>query len=312
MRDIMPAIRTDLAMEAFENTESAAVPGVRVSHWETDGVSLTEVLVTDNEAAQQLGKPKGSYLTLECPLLLEHNPDARLATAALLAEEIARLLPKEEGRAPILVVGLGNRNITPDSLGPGVVDRTLVTRHLRDALHACEGLDSVCAVAPGVLGVTGIESLELVEAVARSIRPRALLCVDSLAARDSRRIGCTIQLTDTGIQPGAGVGNHRRPLTRDSVGIPVVSVGMPTVVYAATLARDAFAWLSSQNGDDAPHEDALSDMEQALLGADIGEMIVTPREIDAMIQDASGIIATGINRALHPSLSEAEIAMMMD
>lgn len=308
----MPYTRTDLAMEAFENTEGGAVPGVSVSHWETDCVQITEVLVTDNEAARELGKPKGSYLTLECPRLLERDPEARLATASLLTEELDRLLPRREGGAPVLVVGLGNRNITPDSLGPGVVDRTLTTRHILGAPCAAGRMNSVCAIAPGVLGVTGIESMELVEALVKALQPSAILCVDSLAARDSRRIGCTIQLTDTGIQPGAGVGNHRKPLTQESVGTPVISVGMPTVVYAATLARDAFAWLSSQSGDESPHEEALADMEHTLLSADIGEMIVTPREIDAIVQDAAGIIASGINRALQPELSDEEIAAMMD
>ena len=308
----MPYTRTDLAMEAFENTDSGAIPGVSVSHWEADGVQITEVLITDNEAALQLDKPKGSYLTLECPRLIERDPDARLAVSSLLAEEIGRLLPECGDGAPVLVVGLGNRSITPDSLGPGVVDRTLTTRHILGASYIQRQMNSVCAIAPGVLGVTGIESMELVEALVKSLRPCAILCVDSLAARDSRRIGCTIQLTDTGIQPGAGVGNHRKPLTEASVGTPVISVGMPTVVYAATLARDAFAWLSAQNGDAEPHEDALNDMERTLLSADIGEMIVTPRETDAIVQDAAGIIASGINRALQPALSDAEIAAMMD
>ena len=308
----MPSNRSDLAMECLENADGGAVPGAQVNHWETDGIEITEVLVTDNEAAQLLGKPKGTYLTLECPLLLERDPDARLAMAALLAEEIDRILPPGDGDAPVLVVGLGNRSITPDALGPGVVDRTLVTRHMLGAPWAQSGMNSVCAVAPGVLGITGIESMELVEALVKAVAPRAILCVDSLAARDSRRIGCTVQLTDTGIQPGAGVGNHRKPLTRQSVGVPVISLGMPTVIYAATLARDAFAWLSDSRGGDEDHGEALDDMEKTLLGAQVGEMIVTPREIDAIIQDASGIIASAINRALQPTLSDAEIAAMMN
>lgn len=308
----MPSNRSDLAMECFENADGGAVPGAQVNHWETDGIEITEVLVTDNEAAQLLDKPKGTYLTLECPLLLERDPDARLAMAALLAEEIDRILPPGDGDAPVLVVGLGNRSITPDALGPGVVDRTLVTRHMLGAPWAQSGMNSVCAVAPGVLGITGIESMELVEALVKAVAPRAILCVDSLAARDSRRIGCTVQLTDTGIQPGAGVGNHRKPLTRQSVGVPVISLGMPTVIYAATLARDAFAWLADSRGGDEDHGEALDDMEKTLLGAQVGEMIVTPREIDAIIQDASGIIASAINRALQPTLSDAEIAAMMN
>ncbi len=299
-------------MECLENVDGGAISGAQVSHWESGGIEITEVLVTDNEAAQLLDKPKGAYLTLESPLLLERDPDARLAMASLLAEEIGRMLPGGNDSAPVLVVGLGNRSITPDALGPGVVDRTLVTRHMLGAPWAQSGMHSVCAVAPGVLGITGIESMELVEALVKAVKPRAILCVDSLAARDSHRIGCAIQLTDTGIQPGAGVGNHRRPLTRESVGVPVISVGMPTVVYAATLARDAFAWLADRQGDEADHEAALRDMEQTLLGAEIGEMIVTPREIDAIIQDASGIIASAVNRALQPTLSDAEIAAMMN
>lgn len=308
----MLSTRTDLAMEAYNLSGDGALPGVEVSHWEENGVTLTEVIVADNEAARQLGKPKGSYLTLESSLLRERDPDARLAVSTLLAEEIVRLLPEGDGRSPVLVVGLGNRAITPDSLGPGVVDRTLVTRHMLKGEYANLPMKSVCAIAPGVLGVTGIESMELVEALVKSLEPRAILCVDSLAARDSRRIGATIQLTDTGIQPGAGVGNHRKPLTEQSVGVPVISVGMPTVIYAATLARDAFAWLNATNGDDEPHEAALSDMENALLSSELGEMIVTPREIDSLVEDAAGVIASAVNRALQPSLSDAEIAAMMD
>ena len=304
--------RTDLAMEAFENTDGGPLPGVRVSHWEQDGIEVTEVVVTDNEAARQLGKPKGTYLTLESNLLKERDPDARLAMASLLGEEIDRVLPKGCSGDPVLVVGLGNRAITPDSLGPGVVDRTLVTRHMLGGPLKGSPMENVCAIAPGVLGVTGIESMELVEALVKKVKPRAILCVDSLAARDSRRIGSAIQLTDTGIQPGAGVGNHRKALTEQSVGTPVISVGMPTVIYAATLARDAFAWLNAQTGDDEAHEAALEDMERSLLEGELGDMIVTPREIDGIIQDAAGIIASGINRALQPRLSDAEIAAMMD
>ena len=204
----MPANRTDLAMECFENADGGAIPGAQVSHWETDGIEITEVQITDNEAAQLLNKPKGTYLTLECPLLLERDPDVRLGMASLLAEEIDRILPAGDDDSPVLVVGLGNRSITPDALGPGVVDRTLVTRHMLGAPWAQSGMNSVCAVAPGVLGITGIESMELVEALVKAVRPRAVLCVDSLAARDSRRIGCTVQLRQP--PPSADAGERGR------------------------------------------------------------------------------------------------------
>lgn len=299
--------RTDLAMESFGSEDAASCPGVQVNHWDASDVRMTEVLISDPQTAQQLGKPCGAYLTLECALLREHDPEARIAMSTLLGEELGRMLPNEPG-APVLVIGLGNRFITPDSLGPCTIDRTLVTRHMIGAGFAPENMRSVCAVAPGVLGVTGIETMEMVHSLVQRIQPRAIICIDSLSARESRRIGSTIQLADTGIQPGAGVGNHRSPLTKETLGVDVIAVGMPTVVYAATLARDAFAALSGHDSD----EDALAQIERDLLGEDIGEMIVTPRDIDSIVKNAAGMIASGINRALHPSLSDAEIASMMD
>ena len=306
----MPNFRTDLAMEAFDGQGRDVLPGVEVNRWEEGGVALTEVIVKEAEAANALGKPCGRYLTLECAQLRRRDPDARLAVQGLLSDELSRMLPEAESDAPALVVGLGNRQITPDALGPSVVERTLVTRHLTRQLGSFSDLCPVCAVAPGVLGVTGIETMDVVECLTRLVRPSVVICVDSLAARDSRRLGATLQLTDTGIQPGAGVGNHRRALTRESVGAPVIAVGMPTVVYAATLASDALEYLRTTDNSGAVCDDP-SDVEKTLLGAELGEMIVTPREIDALIQDASGLIAGAINRALQPALSDAEIAAMM-
>lgn len=308
----MSKYRTDLAVEAFDGEDQSSMPGVSVSQWEADGVTLTEVVISDADSSERLEKPCGRYLTLTCPLLRRRDPDARQAMAGLLSEELSRLLPEDRGDACALVVGLGNRHITPDALGPAVVDRTLVTRHLPAEGLCCGDMRPVSAVAPGVLGVTGIETMDVVESLVRLVRPAAVICVDSLAARDSSRIGATIQLTDTGIQPGAGVGNHRRALTKASVGAPVIAIGMPTVVHAAVLARDAFEWLSRQDGGDHDHGDALEDMEKALLSAEIGDMIVTPREIDALIRDAAGVIASAVNRALQPELSDADIAVLMD
>lgn len=298
--------RTDLAMESFDASGESAFPGVQVNHWDASDVSMTEVLIQDPESARQLGKPCGAYLTLECPLLRQHDPEARMAVSSLLGEELARMIHSGD-ESPVLVIGLGNRFITPDSLGPRTMDRTLVTRHMIGAGFAPEHMRSVCAIAPGVLGVTGIETMEMISGLVERVQPGAVLCIDSLAARDSSRIGSTVQLTDTGIQPGAGVGNRRAPLNRETLGVDVIALGMPTVVYAATLARDAFAALSKDVSDEE-----LEHIERGLLGEDIGEMIVTPREIDALVQDAAGMIASGINRALHPKLSDAEIAAMMD
>ena len=304
--------RTDLAMEAFDGENHGEYPGVDVHRWETGGVTLTEVVIRDDAAGRALGKRAGRYITMESALLRRRDPDVRQAMAQILSEELSRLLPQQDARSCALVIGLGNRRITPDSLGPSVIDRTLVTRHLNDHLFPLSDMRPVSAIAPGVLGVTGIETMDIVEALVHLIRPAAVICIDSLAARESARIGATLQITDTGIQPGAGVGNHRRALTHESVGAPVIAIGMPTVIHAATLARDAFEWLNRRSGDTSPHDEALADMENSLLNSDLGDMIVTPREIDALIQDAAGIIAAGINRALQPELTDAEIAAMMD
>lgn len=308
----MISTRTDLAMEAFDGQGEGSMPGVSISQWTAGDIALTEVTISDDQSARALEKPCGRYLTLECALLRRRDPDARQAMAGLLSEELSRMLPEAPGDACVLVVGLGNRQITPDALGPAVIDRTLVTRHLPGHLIPYADLRPVSAVAPGVLGVTGIETMDVVESLARLTRPAAVICVDSLAARQTSRIGATVQLTDTGIQPGAGVGNHRRALTRETIGAPVIAIGVPTVIRAAVLARDAFEWLGRQQGAEAPDEAELQQMEQSLLSAEVGEMIVTPREIDALIQDAAGIIASAVNRALQPELSEAEIAAMMD
>ena len=297
--------RTDLAMENFDPESS--FPGVEIHRWEESDIQLSEVIIRTEEAARQLDKPCGSYLTLECRLLREHDPDARIAMATLLGEELARMV-FPGGDAPVLVVGLGNRGVTPDSLGPAVIDKTLVTRHVMYSPFAAGHMKSVCAVAPGVLGITGIETVEMVESIVRSIRPKAVICIDALAARDSDRIGCTIQISNTGIQPGSGVGNHRKPLTKEILGVDVIAVGVPTVIYAATLARDAFALLSGNE----KHEEALGSMERELLETNLGNLIVTPRDIDAIVRNCAVLIAGGINRALQPELTEAEIAQMMD
>ena len=216
------------------------LPGVSVSEWETGGVTLTEVRIETEEGARLLNKSVGVYLTLECEGVRKRCVEARRAVSALLGEEIARLLPPGPDR-PVMVVGLGNRTVTPDSLGPLTVDRTLVTRHLyaeRPELTS-RGMSPVCAVAPGVLGVTGVETSEMVRSVAAAVQPRAVIAVDSLAARAVSRVASTVQLTDTGIQPGSGVGNHRSALTADTLGVPVLAIGVPMVIYAASIARDS-------------------------------------------------------------------------
>ena len=300
----MRQVRTDMALEASQ--AAGSIPGVHVSQWEEESVSITEVRVETEEAAQRLGKSVGTYLTLECEGVRRRDPAAREEVQNVLGEEIARLLPPDEQGAPVLVVGLGNRRVTPDSLGPKTVDGTLVTRHLLRELpdKVDERLNPVCAIAPGVMGATGLETMETVSALVKEIHPRCLIVIDSLSARASSRVGVSIQLSDTGIQPGSGVGNHRRALNERELGVRVIALGMPTVVYAVTIARDALEIL----GEGETNPAALDEVTKSLFENEIGEMIVTPREVDDMIDDAAQMLAGGINRALQTALSPEEIA----
>lgn len=306
----MSQIRTDLAMESTGAAGKDSLPGVHVSNWESGDVTITEVRIEREEAAKLLGKPVGNYITLELTGANRRTSEGRAAVASLLGEEIARLLPDDDGR-PILIIGLGNRSVTPDALGPMTVDRSLVTRHIFRELPetADERMSAVCAIAPGVLGVTGIETFELVTGIVEHVDPRAVIAIDSLAARAVSRVGSTVQLTDVGIQPGSGVGNHRRALTGETLGVKVLAVGVPMVIYAATIARDAFEMLNEDDEED--HDSALDAMAQKLLDGALGEMIVTPREVDDLVSDVAQMLAGGINRALHPGLSEREMLDMM-
>lgn len=303
----MKQIRTDLAMEVSE--AAGSTPGVHIAGWEESGVMITQVIIESEDAAKALGKPRGQYLTLECEGVRKRDPMAYHALSAILGEELFRMLPPDETRRPALVVGLGNRMITPDALGPKTVDSVLVTRHLIHEMpdETDERLNNVCCIAPGVLGITGIETMESIEAVAKAVKPRLILCIDALAARSSRRVGVSIQLSDAGIQPGSGVGNHRRAITKDALGVPVIAIGMPTVVYASTIARDALFMMSEGECD----EDTLDRITGSLFESEIGEMIVTPREIDDVIEDAAAIIARGINAALQDHLSPAELDSLL-
>lgn len=308
----MRQIRTDLAMESYHAHGGDGLPGVQVNTWEQGDIQVTEVLIEDENGERTLGKEQGSYITIAFPQGRSRDALLRQAASAVLGEELARLLPPErKPQQPVLVVGLGNRSVTPDSLGPLVADRTLVTRHLFRELpgRVDERMRCVCAVSPGVLGVTGLETVELAVGLVEAIQPRAIIAVDALAARECSHLGATIQLCDAGIQPGSGVGNHRRALNRHTVGVPVIAVGVPMVVHAATIVRDALETLT----DDAQaHEAALEDITQTLLQSAMGEMIVAPREADTLVVEAAAMVACGINRALHPLLTDREIRAMME
>ena len=300
----MRAKWTDLAMEA---RGSVPVSDVRL----ISGIERTVVRIEDEQTARELGRPRGTYVTLSCPQTMTIELSMREALSWELAQAIRQMLP--EHARTVLVTGMGNRSVTPDALGPRTVERVLVTRHMDGCLpdDVSARMASVCAAAPGVLGVTGLETAEVLRGMAEHVQPDAVIAVDALAARSSARICSTIQIADTGISPGSGVGNHQKALTRETLGAPVIAVGVPMVVYASTIASDAMSDMIREDGGTEADEEKVAACVERVVSERLGDLIVTPREVDALVERMAGIVAEGINLALHPGLSAQEIAQLM-
>lgn len=289
---------TDLALEARELNPD--ITGVVEDKENDNGIEISRISITDDAAAQRLGKSKGKYVTMDAPDLVNRMPDMFERTSKRLAQEITALAGDAIHQAPTLVVGLGNRFVTPDALGPRVVDKIYVTRHITkympDLLQ--KKLKEVSAIAPGVLGVTGVETAEVVRGVVKSVQPALIIVIDSLASRRAARISTTIQLADTGISPGSGVGNVRAELNRESLGVPVIAIGVPMVVYASTISKDTISLIADETGLHND-EEKLLDLADKVISEHIGPLIVTPKDIDTILDYMSTILADGINLALH-------------
>ena len=292
------AFRTDLAVEAIENHKTAAaLPHVRQSDRTLEGFAVHEVRILSEDAAREIGKPHGRYLTMELDALIRREEDAFPRACKALSTLLRELLPHPND-GPVLIAGLGNRMITPDAIGPQTADHVIATRHLvaqSPAIFA--DWRPVSALAPGVLGQTGVETGEVICGVLDRVRPAAVIAVDALAAGRLSRLLRTVQLADTGITPGAGVGNARAALNKETLGVPVIAVGVPTVVDGATLAHE----ISSQLGQ--PACEALDDLSQPVM--------ITTRDIDREVADISRMIGYAVNMALHPHLSVAEIDLYL-
>lgn len=342
-------VRTDLAVEERESFpgDGGEIAGVSLREWhdERSGTKLTEVRILDGRGAAAMGKPRGTYLTLEAGRLAEKDEGCHEAVSEELAEQIRRLMgsmkltenmkpvestrpaenmagaktagaEKERNRpARILAVGLGNPSVTPDALGPKVMNHLQVTRHLEQQYGEgfCEerNLPVLSAIIPGVMAQTGMETAEILKGVIRETSPDLLIVIDALAARSIRRLGTTIQLTDTGIHPGSGVGNHRHSLTLESLGIPVLAIGVPTVVGAAAIVHDTVSamigTLASNSstrhlGEFVENMDPNEqyDLIRELLEPEFGSFYVTPPNIDELTEQLSYTISEGIHMALFP------------
>lgn len=308
----MRNIRTDLALETHELfTETAeSLSGVNVYDKSIKDIGITHVSIETDEAAEKMGKPVGNYITLQMPDLRYIDKKLYEKICRQVASEIKELLDEDIDK-PILVVGLGNRAITSDSLGPEVVDRLIITRHLFS--HAPEVLSanyaSVCALAPGVLGITGIETEEVISAVCEKIKPSAVIAIDALAARSIDRITNTIQICDTGISPGAGVGNNRREISERTLGVPVIAVGVPTVVDAATITEDTLNIVFKDLAEKLPFDEIL---RSGKISKEILNFTTTPKEIDILIRKAAEVVANGINFALHDSITFEDIDIFVN
>lgn len=275
-------VRTDLAIEKDSFISGDRPKGIRRKIFETEKTKVTKISVLDKEAAEVIGKPVGEYITVE---LDEFSYDTELLDDRMksISTQISSLLP--EGDGTVLVAGIGNKDITPDALGPRCAEGIFSTRHITSELAEEIGLDRlnpVCSLATGVLGQTGIETGEIIKSVADAIKPKAVIVIDALAAAGLERLGRTVQITDTGITPGSGVGNKRAEISKNTLGVPVIAIGVPTVVDAVTLAKD------------------MTGNKTATESAEAQNMMVTPREIDVMIERASKLIALCVNCALQP------------
>lgn len=293
--------RTDLAIELAEEVQQESqqqkMPEGLASHsHRVNSIEITTVEIQTDDMARRLQKPKGRYVTVETRPLWQSAMNLEEEICAT-AESLRELLPD---RGSVLVVGLGNAGITPDALGPKVIEMILATRHLSNELKESIGLGhlrKVSAIAPGVMGQTGIETGEIVSALVNYIHPTAVIAVDALAARGMERLGKTIQISDTGISPGSGVLNARKELCTKTLGIPVISLGVPTVVDATTLAFDLL-------------EDGKIQKERTLFHPSGEQMMITPREIDLLIGHGAKFVSLAINKALQPELSLEDITYL--
>lgn len=324
-------VRTDLALERHQmalHQYGKAIPGVHIEDKHSDDIHISRIIIDSEEGSRAMNKPLGTYLTFEAKKLKQHDTQYQDKMTEIFAREFRDYLKQLNisDHAKVLVIGLGNWNVTPDALGPMVTENLLVTRHLFELMpdQVNDGYRSVSAVAPGVLGLTGIETSEMVRGIVEKSNPDFVIAVDALASRSLERVYSTIQIADTGIHPGSGIGNKRKVLNKDSLGVPVIAIGVPTVVDAVSITSDTIDYILSHLGKQmdirnpftkpSKHPEnkdkflglvgALTDQEKRQLIHEVlsplgYNLIVTPKEVDTFMEDMANIIASGLNMALH-------------
>lgn len=291
-------VRTDLALEAKETVQKPdeEIRGVRVEEEKDteNEIYITRVIIETKNGAKIMGKPMGTYITLEAPRMATPDEDYHREVSEKVADQIRELLPDEKEELSVLVVGLGNREVTADALGPNAADQLHITRHVvkefGKAAYNKSKMHTVSAIVPGVMAKTGMETCEIIRGVVEETKPDAIIAIDALAARSTKRLNRTIQITDTGVQPGSGVGNHRHALTQETLGIPVIGIGIPTVVDAGTIVGDAVEQIE--------REVLFCSDVHALKMAELQNMYVTTKDIDDVVNRLSYTVSEAINIAL--------------
>ncbi len=281
-------IRTDLAAEAGQGVNIENVRGISYTEHPTSVGSVSDMTISSEEGSSIIGKPVGRYITLDLGRLWLLDDPAREEASEVISGYITELAPT--GDKTVLVVGLGNRDVTPDSLGPRTVDGVIVTRHIREyngELFDRIGQQVTAALAPGVVGQTGIETLELIRGAVERVKPDVVVAIDALAARSVDRLGCTVQLSDTGIAPGSGIGNRRREINRTSIGVPVIAIGVPTVVDSSTLVYDALGKAGIEDID-RPLREVLENGRS---------FFVSLKESDLAVAESARVISSALNKA---------------
>lgn len=320
--------RTDLAIEAKEHyakEHKNEIDGVIAEEQIINDSKVTKVRIESEEGAKKLGKPIGNYITIDIPEHTVYDGELMDDLSKAVGISLKELVGLSEDKL-VLVVGLGNRKVTPDALGPKVVDKIMITRHLKEVMPDTidDSIRPVCAIAPGVLGITGIETGEVIKALVDKIKPDMVICIDALASRRIQRVNRTIQISDTGISPGAGVNNHRMRINEETLGIKVIAIGVPTVVDAATIANDSIDLVidelinQSEEGSDFYKmiknidKNEKSALIKELLNPYVGDLMVTPKEVDLVIDSLSKIISNAINIAIQPNLEMEDINKFMN
>ncbi len=307
--------RTDLASERRDlykkaNSIEDEISGIESTKEEiNENIAVERVKITNEEGEKAIGKPKGTYITIDIKKLKLAQDEDIEKSAETLSKELSSVIDTHiSEQDEVLVVGLGNIYVTPDALGPKVINEIEVTRHIINYLpqYVEEGTRMVSAISPGVLGTTGIETLEIIKGIVDNIHPKLVIVIDALASRSIERISSTVQLSDTGIVPGAGVGNKRTEISQATLGIPVIAIGIPTVVETAVLVNDSLDLFITKLQEEAKSNDYLNqlkeqdnyeEIKEALLPNDYN-LIVTPKEIDDLIENMSQVVAKGINMSM--------------